>query len=508
MNLTDFLTGSMPKRFELAWHHKLIVEHLERVALGEIKNLMVRTPPQHGKTSLIERYPAWVLSSDPTKHFCYVSYSDDIASRSSRLCRDLITSDWYQEHFPCSLTVATDTRWTLETGEEGDRRYTLFSAGINGSITGHPCDYAIIDDFVKSQSEAYSQQIRDRTWDNFTSSVETRLASDGHLIVIGTCWHCDDLMGRLLSRAQADPDAAQFTVLTLPAVNSGQDAYVWNTATGERTVLPRYKALWAKRFSASALKQRKADLGPSRWSALYMANPLQSEDALFPPESWGTYEGLKVDDLALVVTAWDAASKTGSRNDYSANVTIGRLRSGGFAVLDVWRDRVGFHELPQLALARYMALMEKFQTIPWLTVEDASAGTQLIQLFQSSFPELPLIEAKPVHSKIIRAEGVTPLTRGGLVALPKEAPWRDAFIAELANFPVGQHDDMCDAFCHALKVFGASGKEFRKPDLMLLPGPMQDPYEQELQEQLEDQEYRQDCGDLSSWDNDLRRGNW
>ena len=45
------------------------------------------------------------------------------------------------------------------------------------------------------------------------------------------------------------------------------------------------------------------------------------------------------------------------------------------------------------------------------------------------------------------------------------------FVSELANFPVGRHDDLVDAMVWAIKAF-MSGAEFRRPDRALLtPGP-------------------------------------
>jgi hypothetical protein len=82
--------------------------------------------------------------------------------------------------------------------------------------------------------------------------------------------------------------------------------------------------------------------------------------------------------------------------------------------------------------------------VPLLVVEDAASGTQLIDTIRSRDAEIPFIAAKAVAAKIIRGEGVTPITTGGLGALPCDAEWRADFITELSNFPVGVHDDVCD----------------------------------------------------------------
>ena len=45
--------------FELAAHHRLIVEKLEAVERGEIQRLMIFMPPRHGKSLLAtQMFPA------------------------------------------------------------------------------------------------------------------------------------------------------------------------------------------------------------------------------------------------------------------------------------------------------------------------------------------------------------------------------------------------------------------------------------------------------------------
>jgi hypothetical protein len=39
----------------------------------------------------------------------------------------------------------------------------------------------------------------------------------------------------------------------------------------------------------------------------------------------------------------------------------------------------------------------------------------------------------------------------------------------LANFPVGIHDDIVDAFCHAMKAF-TTARDFKTRDLAVMPG--------------------------------------
>lgn len=491
------------------WFHRVLAEHLE-----SDRDVLISTPPGAGKTELVSiLFPTHVLCHDTKKHVISLSNSDSLARlASSNILRNL-RSPQVQERWPMQFDKESEVQFTI-TG--GDGRPSVHSCGINGQVTGQRADLLIFDDPIKNQTEAYSETVREKVWSNFLSCAETRLLPDGRIVGIGTRWHLDDPIGRLLKRALEDRYARQFVYISLAAWNHGEESFVLDTRTHKKKFFPPYRSLASKigqpySFSRRQLLGKKADLGPSRWAALYMQSPVAGDDQLFPPDCWRTYEKpLDIDDIQVIVTAWDCASKTGSRNDFSANVTACRMADGRYRVLDVWKSKVSFAELPQLAFERYRQLYQQYGQLPILTIEDANAGTQLLQLFQARYPDLPTLPAKPVHAKIIRAEGVTPYTRGGLVSLPKEAEWKDAFVREMANFPVGEHDDVVDAFCHAMKAF-VTQREFRTANFLhsgLSPRQLEELEVQQLVDEAMSE--RSSCidSDLDAFDRNFGRGEW
>jgi len=63
VDLGCYATAIWPP-FELAAHHRLIVNLLEAVERGEIPRSMIFMPPRHGKTSLgTQIFPAWYLGA-------------------------------------------------------------------------------------------------------------------------------------------------------------------------------------------------------------------------------------------------------------------------------------------------------------------------------------------------------------------------------------------------------------------------------------------------------------
>jgi predicted phage terminase large subunit-like protein len=481
------------------WYHALLADLLQRCADGDpdVPNLLISSPPGSGKTELIGiLFPTSIFADHQSAHVIALANSDPLARLASGNVLRLVQHSEFQERYPFTLDKATEAQWTIH-GNDG--RPSMHAAGIMGQLTGQRADFLIFDDLIKSQSECMSEVIRERTWANFLSAAETRLLPDGKIVGISTRWHLDDPIGRLLRRAEENRHARQFLYVSLAAWNGGEDSFVLDTRTHQRKCLPPYRALASVQrqpysFSRKQLLGKQADLGSSRFSALYMQQPQSLEDQLFPEKVWASIGQVNADDLLLVASAWDTASKTGEKNDFTANVVIGRLRSGGFVVVDVWKAKLNFAKLPDVVLQRYGLLMERYRTIPLLVVEDAVSGTQLIDTIRSRDANIPLIAAKPVKAKIIRAEGVTPITTAGLVALPRDAAWRADFVKEMGDFPVGQHDDVPDAFCHGMKAF-TTARDFKTPDLPVMPGHLQSEYEAreaQRQELFEEWQYEND----------------
>jgi predicted phage terminase large subunit-like protein len=464
ISFEGFHKATSPETFEYPWHLRNIGHHLELVERKTIKNLMVFTPPQNAKSSTVaERYPAYHLARDPLSHVLLCSYSDDLAVRASVNARQIVQSDWFQEKYSYPIGKATESRWMLKVpGQDG--RYSCVASGIAGSITGHTARLVVIDDVLRNRQDALSPTIRENIWQNYTSSVESRLPQDGNVVMITTRWHADDLPGRILRRAKDNPKASQWTVLVFAATNdSGEESYILDTRTGEQKFLPKYAALWPSHFPREVLDQRRADLGEGLWQALYMCRPSMGANILFPSERWATNERFVP---VAAVQAWDCASKSGSANDYSVCCTLAQDNCGQFKVLDVWRGKPDFFALKQQVFREWCSLHSRYGVAAVVVIEDANAGTQLLQEIEHMNQMNPTaiwpVAVKPIKNKFVRAEAIAGYQNAGQVALPESASWRESFIRELEEFPLGQNDDQCDAFVWAQAAFVRGDGTFRK----------------------------------------------
>jgi hypothetical protein len=90
--------------------------------------------------------------------------------------------------------------------------------------------------------------MRNKVWDWYQDVFSTREEGEGCIVIIATRWHKDDLIGRLLKKAEEDPEADQWEVINLPALSDEEQA-----PYDQRTNLNNSMAL---KFSMMALKKR------------------------------------------------------------------------------------------------------------------------------------------------------------------------------------------------------------------------------------------------------------
>src|SRR3546814_12783401 len=81
----------------------------------------------------------------------------------------------------------------------------------------------------------HSEVLRQSVWDWWLSTASTRLEPPALVIAIGTRWHEDDFIGRLLSKDhEGDPD--EWEVISFPALAEDDD--VLGRAAGGPRVTP------------------------------------------------------------------------------------------------------------------------------------------------------------------------------------------------------------------------------------------------------------------------------
>lgn len=422
-NLIVF-TKRMFAGYQAVDHHWRIATALHEIEAGGLDRLIITMPPRHGKSELASvHFPSWFLGRNPDKRIIAASHSSTLAYHFSRRARNLMSDPAW----PFAVTTAGDLA-NVQSWDIAGHRGGYYAAGVGGRIAGRGADVLMVDDAVGSAEEADSETYRERTWDWFTQDAVTRLEPDARIVLIGTRWHEDDLIGRALNGGET------WEHVDLPALNDDG------------------MALWPERFDAEALTRIKAQIGSRAFEALYQQRPSPAEGAILKREWWQSWRA-PLPAIEWIVQGWDTAFKTGRENDYSVCVTIA-LSGGQFFVLDRWRERVEFPGLKR-ALRDQWTRWQPDEII----VEDAASGQSLIQeLNQQNAPGallmdhvvLPIVAFKPDRDKVARVNAISPYAEGARIFLPAEAGWREEFVEEAAAFPNATHDDQVDAFTMAM----------------------------------------------------------
>lgn len=200
----------------------------------------------------------------------------------------------------------------------------------------------IIDDPIKADAvDSEAARLQALNW--FQSSFATRGDDKlgGAQILVMQRLHEEDLGGYLVGEG--------WPALSLPAINdadrsipiSRSRSYHWKSG----------ELLHPAREPIEVLNELRRILGPRRFSAQYLQNPLPVRGNLILAEWLKTYEG-SPDDIAggQVIQSWDPAASEEGNACYSACVTARRI-GNVFYILDVHRGRYGFTALREKVIA-------------------------------------------------------------------------------------------------------------------------------------------------------------
>ena len=425
--------------YKPAKHTELMAQKLMDVEQGKIKRLMIFLPPRHSKSMTgTETFPSFFIGKNPNRRVITVAYGDTLAKRFGRLNKQKI-NEFGPDLF--GLELATDNA-SVSTWDIQGHRGGMLSVGVGGPVTGQGADLLMIDDIVKNRQEANSQVYRDMVWNEWESTLYTRLHPNGAVVLIMTRWHEDDLAGRLLKQ---DPDG--WEVLSIPC-----EAEDENDPLGRSIGDP----LWAEHgFDKKWMEETKRAVGSSTWASLFQQRPAPAEGDMIKRKWWKFYKGLPP-TFDFRCQSWDMAFKDKKDSDFVVGQVWGR-RGADFYLLDQVRGQMG---LPA-TLTAVRTLSGKHPLAYAKYVEDKANGPAVIQMLNQQISGL--IAVNPEGGKIARVAAVSPVIEAGNVWLPDPsiAPWVHDFIEECAAFPVGKNDDMVDCMTQAIiKMLGSQTQLF------------------------------------------------
>jgi len=214
----EFARFASGHRWRMAKHHAHLDSYLIELAHCRRRRVMVQEPPRFGKSEHGSKYfPAWYLGKFPDRHVILASATDDLATEFSLATRDVF-EEFAPQVFP-GIELRRDVRSSAhwKTNKGGSMR----AIGIGGGVMGRGADLFIIDDVFGKFEECLSEAERGRRHRWIHGTMKTRLSPNGVALFIGTPYHNDDPMARLL-KEQAE-GREQWDLVRFPAIAEVHD---------------------------------------------------------------------------------------------------------------------------------------------------------------------------------------------------------------------------------------------------------------------------------------------
>lgn len=430
---------AMDANFLVGEHHKIIASTIEKIASGELKRVVINIAPRHGKSHIMSYlFPAWFMGKFPDKKIIMASHTADLAVDFGRKVRNLVADKEYQKIFP-DVSLQADSKASGRWGTNHGGEY--YACGVGGALAGRGAHLCIIDDpHSEQEAKTGNPAVFDSAYEWYQSGPRQRLMPGGAICLIMTRWGKRDLTGRILDNMMRNEGSDQWEVIELPME------------------LPSGEPLWPEFWTKKDIEALKNTLDTRYWMAQYQQQPTSEGAAIVKREWWKEWEDEDPPACEYIIQSWDTAFEKSTRADYSACTTWGvfyktnevnGLQEANIILLDAFKDRMEFPELKRKALEMY-----KEYEPDNLLIEKKASGAPLI--YELRAMGLLVSESVPTKDKITRLNAVADLFSSGKVWAPKTR-WAEQVIEEVADFPVGEHDDFVDSMTQALTRFRRGG---------------------------------------------------
>jgi len=439
------------------WHIPYLCQEMEYLVhrvhkrLPREYDLVVNLPPGTTKSLICTVFfVPWVWANYPYMRFIKVSYSNDLSLEQADLIRDIVRSPKYTEYFP-NMKIKHDKSgksnfklvfldknkiWRLGGG--------ILSTSVTAKATGFHAHVKIVDDPLdpfKAHSEAEL-----KTCNRWLSQVLSNRVVDKRIvpeITIMQRVHKKDPSGIALEKAKK---GKLIKHICLPGD-------VWTDGNRDRVspsfLLNFYDAqdgmLDPVRLDKIALLEQELNLGTYGKKSQIDQNPTSPGSGMFQTDQIKTVsqDDFKYENILSIVRYWDKAG-TQDGGAFTAGVKMAQLKHNRFLVMDVVRGQWGTSRREKMI--EETIRLDGILVTQYLEQEPGSGGKDSALASQEMIARLgnKVFLDRPTGDKIYRADPFSVAVNFGYVIM-FEAPWNEAFIDELSDFPNSDYKDQVDA---------------------------------------------------------------
>lgn len=417
------------------WALDAICTHLEAVTRGEITRLLMNVPPGTMKSLLTGViWPAWEWGPAglPQHRFLGTSHLQNLAVRDNLKCRRLIESQWFQNRWPVAMTADENRKTKFENTATGFREAMAFT-----SMTGARGDRVILDDPLSAHAANSEAELLDAEL-AFLETLPTRINNDrSAIVVIMQRLHERDTSGLILSKG------LPYTHLCLPMRFEAERRCQTSIGfTDPRTT--EGELLFPDRFPEVQVKELERTLGSYATAGQLQQRPVPRGGGLFKKGWFSTVKALPVG--CRFVRGWDLAATEDEQAAATAGCLMARAPDGRFIVADMVRVQEGPMGVERTLKATAEQDRAKHGSVRGSIPQDPGQAGKA----QAQHMLRHVLVGHDYHATVesgdkeTRALPLAAQAEAGNVFL-LEGSWNDAFLDEVATFPLGKWKDQVDA---------------------------------------------------------------
>jgi hypothetical protein len=401
------------------------------------RRVMIMMPPGSAKSTYASVvFPTWDMGRVPDQEIILTGWGDPICRRHGKRARTICKTPLYRAIMESGLDPNTRAAedWMLTNGS------SYKSSGINSGVAGFRCDGLVWDDLTKNRKEADSETIRNDVYNAYIDDARSRKKPKAWEVGIGTRWHEDEIMGRILPEGYSGEsgymecrDGNVWLVICLAAECERADDPL-GREVGEM--------IWSEWFGEDYWAEKRVNA--RSWGSLYQQRPAPEEGIYFKRNDFKRYDVLPEGENWIGI---DPAVTDEEESSDADDTAIQVWRSDEYARLYLVDEYVKAVTM-DVWIAEMLLFAKRFKP------REICGESGVIRRASEPFIKRAMRKAKAFFTyhwatrsanKPAMARGAQAMVASGQVFVPNNSVG-DRFIEDCIKFPASKNDHRVDAF--------------------------------------------------------------